>query len=125
MLTSFIVAVPYLAQQGGWRLNIFDRDNNVNVGNDGATCQSTHPKFWSGCRTTMGVAGKGTLGFFRICYDSFALGKYYYEAYVASDGLCRVGWSTPDAALNLGKQAVTHAERFPSYFLRLVLQSDV
>ncbi|KAH7698167.1 ATP-dependent RNA helicase Ddx1, partial [Aphelenchoides avenae] len=87
VLTGKTAAKTKSAQQGGWRLNIFDRDNNLNVGNDGVTCQSTHPKFWSGCRTTMGVAGKG---------------KYYYEAYIASDGLCRVGWSTPEAALNLG-----------------------
>jgi ATP-dependent RNA helicase DDX1 len=29
-------------------------------------------------------------------------GKYYYEATVTDEGLCRVGWSTPDAALDLG-----------------------
>lgn len=30
------------------------------------------------------------------------LGKYYYEATVTDDGLCRVGWSTLGASLDLG-----------------------
>lgn len=29
-------------------------------------------------------------------------GKYYYEARVVDEGLCRVGWSTQDAVLDLG-----------------------
>lgn len=29
-------------------------------------------------------------------------GKYYYEAKVTDEGLCRVGWSTPKAKLDLG-----------------------
>jgi len=30
------------------------------------------------------------------------LGKYYYEAIIESDGLCRMGWATFRANLNLG-----------------------
>lgn len=30
-------------------------------------------------------------------------GKYYYEGTVTDDGLCRLGWSTSDALLDLGK----------------------
>lgn len=29
-------------------------------------------------------------------------GKYYYEATCKDEGLCRIGWSTLDADLNLG-----------------------
>ena len=29
-------------------------------------------------------------------------GKFYYEATVTDEGLCRVGWSTRDATFNLG-----------------------
>lgn len=29
-------------------------------------------------------------------------GKYYYEATVTDEGLCRVGWATDRATLNLG-----------------------
>jgi len=29
-------------------------------------------------------------------------GKYYYEATVTDEGLCRVGWSTLKATLDLG-----------------------
>jgi ATP-dependent RNA helicase DDX1 len=32
-------------------------------------------------------------------------GKYYYEAEVTDEGLCRVGWSTRAAALDLGTDA--------------------
>ena len=34
---------------------------------------------------------------------SSLLGKYYYEATVTDEGLCRVGWSTELAALDLGQ----------------------
>jgi len=37
--------------------------------------------------------------YFRCCYKS---GKYYYEATVTDEGLCRVGWSTLKATLDLG-----------------------
>jgi len=30
------------------------------------------------------------------------VGKYYYEATVTDEGLCRVGWSTLKASLDLG-----------------------
>ena len=29
-------------------------------------------------------------------------GQYYYEAIVSDEGLCRVGWATEKATLNLG-----------------------
>lgn len=47
---------------------------------NGLRCQSRDTKVWQGVRGTKGVTGKG---------------KYYYEATVADEGLCRVGYSTP------------------------------
>jgi len=71
----------------GWRMSIFDKDQNLGIDESGLVCQSTHPKAWCGSRSSMGVTGKG---------------KYYYEAKIKTDGLCRVGWSTGNATLNLG-----------------------
>lgn len=50
-------------------------------------CQTRDENQWHGCRSTKGVINKG---------------KYYYEATVTDEGLCRIGWSTIDAALDLG-----------------------
>ena len=30
-------------------------------------------------------------------------GKYYYEVSIVEDGLCRLGWSTKESALKIGK----------------------
>lgn len=46
---------------------------------DGLRCQSREQKEWFGCRANKGVFGSG---------------KYYFEATVTDEGLCRVGWST-------------------------------
>ena len=50
-------------------------------------CQSRDHKSWHGCRSTLGVTR----------------GQYYYEAEVTDEGLCRVGWATPAATLELGQ----------------------
>ena len=52
----------------------------------GLKCQSREQREWHGCRATKGVVGKG---------------KYYYEATVTDEGLCRVGFSTPMALLGI------------------------
>jgi ATP-dependent RNA helicase DDX1 len=54
---------------------------------EGLLCQSRDQAQWHGCRCAKGVINKG---------------KYYYEATVTDEGLCRVGWSTPEATLDLG-----------------------
>lgn len=72
---------------GGWKMNIFDRDHNLGIDDSGVVCASNHPKLWSGTRTVKGVKTSG---------------KYYYEATIETDGLCRMGWSTARANLNLG-----------------------
>lgn len=68
-------------------MSFFDRGNALAVTPDGLRCQSREQREWHGCRATTGVKGKG---------------KYYYEATVTDEGLCRVGWSTEKANLDIG-----------------------
>ncbi|KAL0277879.1 UNVERIFIED_CONTAM: hypothetical protein PYX00_005003 [Menopon gallinae] len=70
-----------------WTLSFFDRGSAMAVTPDGLRCQSREAKEWHGCRATKGVKGKG---------------KYFFEATVTDEGLCRVGWSTAQASLDLG-----------------------
>ncbi|XP_039489643.1 ATP-dependent RNA helicase Ddx1 [Drosophila santomea] len=70
-----------------WTMSFFDRGNALAVTPDGMRCQSREFKEWHGCRATSGVRGKG---------------KFYFEATVTDEGLCRVGWSTQQANLDLG-----------------------
>ncbi|XP_017863902.1 PREDICTED: ATP-dependent RNA helicase Ddx1 [Drosophila arizonae] len=70
-----------------WTMSFFDRNNALAVTPDGLRCQSREFKEWHGCRATTGVYGKA---------------KFYYEATVTDEGLCRVGWSTQMANLDLG-----------------------
>jgi hypothetical protein len=76
----------------------------LGVDDNGLRCESTHPKFWSGARCNKGVVGKGLLKIYDQHIVLKILGKYYYEASVETDGLCRVGWATSEASLNLGMQ---------------------
>lgn len=66
---------------------MYDRGDSMAIAADGLLCQSRDQQGWHGTRCTKGVAGKG---------------KYYFEATVTDDGLCRVGWSTLKASLDLG-----------------------
>ncbi|VDM42307.1 unnamed protein product [Toxocara canis] len=70
-----------------WALNVYDRDANLAIDPDGLLCQSRDPQKWNGARCNRGVFGKG---------------KYYYEGTITDDGLCRLGWSTSEALLDLG-----------------------
>lgn len=63
-----------------WLLNVWDRGSAMAITPDGLRCQSREQKEWHGCRANKGVHSNG---------------KYYYEATVTDEGLCRVGWSTP------------------------------
>lgn len=60
-------------------MSFTDRTSELVVSPDGLRCQSRHQREWHGCRATKGVACQG---------------RYYYEAMVTDEGLCRVGWST-------------------------------
>ena len=70
-----------------WQLSAFDRGPALAVSPDGLTCQSREQREWHGGRATRGVTARG---------------KYYYEATVKDEGLCRVGFSTDQASLDLG-----------------------
>ncbi|XP_023349415.1 ATP-dependent RNA helicase Ddx1 [Eurytemora carolleeae] len=70
-----------------WAMSFFDRGPALAVTPDGLRCQSREQREWHGCRATKGVVGKG---------------KYYYEATVTDEGLCRLGFSTSQASLDLG-----------------------
>uniref|UniRef100_A0A3B3CF57 ATP-dependent RNA helicase n=1 Tax=Oryzias melastigma TaxID=30732 RepID=A0A3B3CF57_ORYME len=66
-----------------WQMNPYDRSPAF-IGPDGLCCQSREFKEWHGCRSTKGVTK-----------------RYYYEVSCSDQGLCRVGWSTSQAALDL------------------------
>lgn len=70
-----------------WAMSFFDRGDALAVSPDGLTTQSRDQKGWHGCRCTKGVQHRG---------------KYYFEAKVTDEGLCRVGWSSLAASLDLG-----------------------
>ncbi|XP_015121411.1 ATP-dependent RNA helicase Ddx1 [Diachasma alloeum] len=75
------------AASGSWGLSLFDRGRAMAVTPDGLRCQSREQREWHGCRANKGIQGDG---------------KYYFEAVVTDEGLCRVGWSTSQASLDLG-----------------------
>ncbi|CRK88233.1 CLUMA_CG002014, isoform A [Clunio marinus] len=73
------------AQVTEWRMSFYDR--GTALATDGLRCQAREQKEWFGCRATTGVHGSG---------------RYYYESTVTDEGLCRVGWATEKANLDLG-----------------------
>ncbi|XP_011173461.1 ATP-dependent RNA helicase Ddx1 [Solenopsis invicta] len=81
------VGTAAVQQPTHWGLSLFDRGRAMAVTLDGLRCQSREQKEWHGCRANKGVSGSG---------------KYFFEATVTDEGLCRVGWSTSQAALDLG-----------------------
>ncbi|CAC5357532.1 DDX1 [Mytilus coruscus] len=72
---------------GKWKMNVYDRGDAMAIDPEGSLCQARDPQGWHGTRSNKAVTGKG---------------KYYYEAEVTDEGLCRVGWSTDKASLDLG-----------------------
>lgn len=69
-----------------FRMNNEDRDDMFAVGPDGLLCQSREEWKWQGCRAVAGLTS----------------GKHYFEAEMTDEGLCRIGWSTAAAKLDLG-----------------------
>ncbi|XP_030750639.1 ATP-dependent RNA helicase Ddx1 [Sitophilus oryzae] len=69
-----------------WTMSTHDRGAALAVAPDGIRVQSREQKEWHGTRCTRGVSG----------------GKWGFEATVTDEGLCRVGWSTINASLDLG-----------------------
>ncbi|XP_033114325.1 ATP-dependent RNA helicase DDX1-like [Anneissia japonica] len=70
-----------------WTMNCYDRDQALAIDEEGLLCQSREQQSWQGTRSNKGVCKRG---------------KYYFEATVTDEGLCRVGWSTSEAKLQLG-----------------------
>ena len=71
-----------------WKMNVYDRGDAMAIDLEhGLRCQSREQGGWHGTRCMKGVHRSGS---------------YYYEATVTDEGLCRVGWSTPLASLDLG-----------------------
>jgi ATP-dependent RNA helicase DDX1 len=91
-----------------WTMSFFDRDDGLGVTPDGLRCQSRDLTKWHGCRATTGVKSEIQKKFkiSALCTKYFSNiqgpGKYYYEATVTDEGLCRVGWSTSLANLDVG-----------------------
>lgn len=79
-------AAAYQDDSPPWTMSRLNRGNAVAVAPDGLLVQSCSHKEWHGVRCTRGVTE----------------GKWGFEATVKDDGLCRVGWSTLEGALDLG-----------------------
>ncbi|XP_077967658.1 ATP-dependent RNA helicase DDX1-like [Styela clava] len=69
-----------------WQMNPHDRGKSFAINSEGLLCQCREFKEWQGCRSSKGITS----------------GKFYYEATCKDEGLCRIGWSTIEADLNLG-----------------------
>ena len=72
---------------GKWKMNVFDRGDAMAIDPEGILCQARDAQSWHGTRSNKAITGKG---------------RYYYEAEVTDEGLCRVGWSSDKASLDLG-----------------------
>lgn len=72
-------------QAGPIKLSEVDRGKHVAVA-DGFLAQCRDRAFWQGVRATRGVAS----------------GKWYFIGRPRDDGICRMGWSSVHAQLNLG-----------------------
>lgn len=68
-------------------MSMIDRGTALAVTPDGLRVQSREQREWHGGRCTRGVQTSG---------------KYGFEATVTDEGLCRVGWATLQANLDLG-----------------------
>jgi ATP-dependent RNA helicase DDX1 len=85
--TSNAIKVSLPKKAKVWEMNPFDRGDSMAIDPEGYTCQARDANGWHGTRSTKGVSGSG---------------KYYFEAMVSDEGLCRVGYSTSTANLDLG-----------------------
>lgn len=91
------------------RLNVDDRDDVVAISADGLTCQARAEHAWGGCRANVGAFS----------------GKVYFESTVSDEGLCRIGWATSSASLDIGTDKFSfgfggtgkksHAKQFQDY----------
>ncbi|XP_021364421.1 ATP-dependent RNA helicase DDX1-like [Mizuhopecten yessoensis] len=77
------------AASGGsnWKMNMHDRGDAMAIGPEGLLCQARDQQKWHGTRSNKAITQQG---------------RYYFEATVTDEGLCRVGWATDKATLDLG-----------------------
>ena len=80
-----------------WVMSVHDRSPTLALAPDGLRGQSRHMKEWHGVRGNRGVVK----------------GRWYYEAMVEDEGLCRVGFSTSEVGFRL----LPILAECPSYFL--------
>lgn len=80
-------------------LNAADRDPAFSIAEDGLLCQARLAQLWCGARANVGV-----LHGIEWCFQRSltGVGAVYFEVSVLDEGLCRVGWSTSGAKLDLG-----------------------
>lgn len=83
-------------------MSTHDRGSAFAVAPCGLRVQCREQREWHGSRCTRGVQG----------------GKWGYEATVTDEGLCRVGWSTLQATLDLGTDRLI---KLSFYFIQLYL----
>lgn len=68
-----------------------DRDEFFAISPDGYTCQTRNESAWGGARANVG----------------FVKGKLFFEGTCEDEGLSRIGWSTGQAKLELGSDALS------------------
>lgn len=78
--------MKFLEIATAWTISTNDRGKALAVTPCGLRVQSREQREWHGARCTRGVQS----------------GKWGFEAIVTDEGLCRVGWSTLQANLDLG-----------------------
>lgn len=78
------MVINCIEPQDKWILSAYDRTPAMAINTEGTLCQSRDAA-WAGGRATKGLLNKG---------------KYYYEATVSDEGLCRVGWSLNEVSQN-------------------------
>ena len=64
---------------------------------------------------------KSAISWNQLLQFSIFSGMYYYEATVTDEGLCRVGWATDLASLDLGTMTVN----WTSYYNDIVRTNEV
>ncbi|EDO47287.1 predicted protein [Nematostella vectensis] len=100
-LSGKVSKAPSVSGPSTFKMNPFDRGDTLTIDKEGYLCQSRDFYKWQGCRSTLGVK-KVYLYSPNVLSLANNSGKYYYEATVTDEGLCRVGWSTAHATLDLG-----------------------
>ncbi|KAL8593075.1 hypothetical protein ACOMHN_018001 [Nucella lapillus] len=82
-----------------WKMNAHDRGDAMAIDPEGTLCQARDAQAWHGTRSNKAVVGGGKWYYEGTVTDE---GKWYYEGTVTDEGLCRLGFSTGQARLDLG-----------------------